>query len=214
MASGKIEGQYVFHLEGIMWANSLLGGRFHPTMDVVISDLLPERKPFTDVELPIMTGLVDPQYNNGTWPFGNHQWPPLPPLSLPGGIPPAYVPNVGFYPFTEIGTFDFSDDGTVTAFIRWNFAGLLTGDFRPFSGKYELETEQVIQQPGGPRIPIGVEGAPLSGKISVTSPQTNGMPQWDYVFLFTDLETRAEALLMAAGRSPRPAAASGRMILR
>jgi len=51
------------------------------------------------------------------------------------------------------------------------------------------------------------------GIINLTAPEVNGSPQWDYAFLFTNLKTRAEAVLMAAGRWPRPGTGSGRMIL-
>src|SRR5438045_8699535 len=86
MASGDLAGKkYVFHLEGIMWANSLTGGKYHKPNDLLTGQLLnPTVHP--SVERPVMTGFVGSQYTNDSWPFSGGAWPPSeppPPKCLP-----------------------------------------------------------------------------------------------------------------------------------
>src|SRR2546430_1323900 len=84
MASGDLAGKkYVFHLEGIMWANSLTGGKYHKPDDLLTGQLLnPTVHP--SVERPVMTGFVGSQYTNDSWPFsGGCGWESVMGLRVP-----------------------------------------------------------------------------------------------------------------------------------
>jgi hypothetical protein len=226
-----LDGTYVFQLEGTWWANSLpansepsgtthkeSGGLFHLPFnkDFRAGSLLPVADQYstTDLERPAMTGVLHSQYRTQRWPEIG-QWPPEAPIAVPsacvpffapgGPFAPAYLPNVGFYPFSEIGRFDFFAKGEVLAKIHWNLAGVPAEGFIDFSGKYALE---FVGPP--PKVVFGPQPF-TGGKISLHS-NSPGKPIWDYEFLFTNTDTRAEGLLMSIARAPRPATGSGRMI--
>jgi len=240
MAPTDIVGNYAFHLQGTVYANTLReggkeGSGFEQVRDFVAGEVLPSesRETVKNLERPAMTAFLSSQYP----PVGNKQkWPPDPPPLPPGpsnfvfplpfpspGIvvpiftgPPfdqlnfPYHPNVGFYPYAEIGEFQFLAGGTVNALIRWNIGGIPGRDFIFFEGAYQLSIPKPPKPTPKNKHPPVFKG--MTGKISLQSVGAPFNLTWDYAFAFTS-NTREEAMLMAAARMPRPLNGSGRMIL-
>jgi hypothetical protein len=191
---GLLEGTFAYSIQGLMRAQNLgnqkyiapasapinvgLGGAgFFPNPD------WPNLPPWG--ELPVMTAFYPTQYP-----------PPPPPATTNGpSAPPAgppYSPNVGYYPYTEVGVMVF-DKGAVSGVMRVNTAGLANGQAGHFTGSYGFDAV-----PPGAGLPIGMI------TIHLEPPFQNHY--WDYAFAMV---SKGSVLLVTGGRLPRPAMGSG-----
>lgn len=109
------------------------------------------------------------------------------PTPDPEPAAPAYVANVGFYPYAEIGVLTFQGEGKVDGTLKVNVGGFTgEGQAASVSGGYHFDDETGI-----------------SGVISLQFFENH---VWDYFFVRVSPN---ELSVIAGDRLPRPATAAG-----
>ena len=135
-------------------------------------------------------------------------------LALPTYRPSPFPSTIdvpapeGFYPYSELGLMNFGENSSISAIARLNISGHM-GEVNEFKGRYALDgphvwdTDPSVVQP--PKAQPAVQTA--TGILTLRGVIRTQLI-WDYAFAFINKD---EALLMAGGRTPRPASLSGRM---
>ena len=183
----EIVGTFVYQLHGCVHMGNIFNGMQEPNRTLRYGEatvnLNGQREGF---ELPAMTAFHPSHF-------------PQPP-QIPIGSP-AYTPEAGFYPYSEIGVMMFANDGGISASSRLNTSGYLSLLLQ-FEGRY------LFDAPGGGLGHVERVQDLATGQFTLIHNQDPRPLIWDYTFAFINKD---EALLMAGGRSPRPATLTGRM---
>jgi hypothetical protein len=196
----QLSGIYAYTFQSFVHAQDIDTQIFHgPLWDQVGNGLDPSdplhnppMNPSTapKAELLVMTAFyprLNPLVNPAPSPF-------LPQATIPHE--PSYVPDAGYYPFSEAGWMEFDGAGNVKGKIRINLAGFACdGGEVDIDGGYKF-LNYII----GGNYPIP------AGTITVKWPAMWGGHVWDYSFFVVSAE---EIQLMALGRRHHPAVGTG-----
>ena len=186
----KIVGTFVYEVHGCMRAHNLIGKAYEPSRDFTYGEAPDPDKAGKQANVALLAVIAS------------------------AGTP--FQPEPGFYPYSEMGVMNFADDGTVNAVSRWNISGHYgTYHVHSFKGNYVFDLDLLSKIP--PKVGFGAFGdlTQFTGLLTLKLDNSKEPPSpsppplvWDYAFAFINDN---EALLMAGGRSPRPAVLTGRM---